>query len=70
MGQKRCLELLEAIFRQNPWISDQTVDADTARLDMELVLGKSRELLTESQEAEDEHAGISTQLRRMARAAL
>lgn len=44
-------ELLHEIFKADRWVTSKTVDAETARLDMELCLAKALAMLEEQKEA-------------------
>ncbi len=63
------LDLIQEVFNpaSSPWISDQTEQADTARLDMQLVLDKCSEMLSEQQTDENSAADVNAQLRLIAR---
>jgi len=66
---RSAIALIEEIFNpeSNRWISDQTEHPETARLDMQLVLDKSRDMLAEHETDEEQAADVNAQLRRVAR---
>jgi hypothetical protein len=66
---RSAIELIQEIFNpaSSHWIGDQTEHPDPARLDMQLVLDKSRDMLAEQEIDEEQAADVNAQLRRVAR---
>jgi superfamily I DNA/RNA helicase len=63
------LALIQEVFNpeSSPWITDDTEQAETARMDMQLVLDKSRAMLAEHEPDEEHPEDAPSELRRVAR---
>jgi len=66
---RSAIELIQEVFdpASSHWIGDQTEQLDAARLDMQLVLDKCRDMLAEQEIDEEQAADVNAQLRRVAR---
>lgn len=60
------LALIEAVFDADLWVTDLTENPETARLDMQLVLDKCREMLADMHEGE-KGGDVAQRLRKIAR---